>query len=300
VALTRFIDRREFLELAALGSAGVVFASALEGAALAGSRGAQDFFFVQMSDTHWGFEGAANPDARGTLAKAVDAVNRLAHKPDFVVFTGDLTHTTDDPAQRRKRMMEFKRIVAALDVKIVRFMPGEHDAALDAGVAFRELFGPSHYAFDHKGVHFVAIDNVSDPRGLVDAEQLGWLADDLARLDSEAPIVVLAHRPLFDLAPEWDWATRNGGDVLKLLEPYRNVTVFYGHIHQEHHHQTGRITHHAAKSLMFPLPAPGSQAKRAPVPWNPDKPYDGLGFRDVDAAPREARYSIEELPVQGA
>jgi 3',5'-cyclic AMP phosphodiesterase CpdA len=198
------LDRREFLELAALGSAGVVFASALEGGTLAQATGADDFYFVQMSDTHWGFEGAPNPDARGTLPKAISAVNRLTHKPDFIVFTGDLTHTTDDPAERRARMTEFKSIVGGLDVKTLRFMPGEHDASLDGGAAFRELFGPSYYSFEHKGIHFVAIDNVSDPRGLVDDGQLEWLADDLAQVEENTPIVVLAHRPLFDLAPEWD------------------------------------------------------------------------------------------------
>jgi hypothetical protein len=85
--------------------------------------------------------------------------------------------------------------------------------------------------------------------------------------------------------------------VLGLLEPRRNVTVFYGHIHQEHHAKVGHIAHHAAKSLMFPLPAPGSQPKRAPLPWNPDKPYDGLGFRNVEARADEPRYVIDERPV---
>jgi len=295
--MTRLIDRREFLELAALGSAGVVFASTLQGAERAGMGATNDFHFIQISDTHWGFEGPPNPDARGTLPKAVDAINRLAQKPDFIVFTGDLTHTTDDASERRARMTEFKRIVGALDAETVRFMPGEHDASLDSGEAYRELFGPTHYAFDHKGIHFVAIDNVSDPRATVDAEQLAWLEKDLASLDADAPIVVFAHRPLFDLAPEWDWATKNGADVLEILMPHRNVTVFYGHIHQEHHYKTGHIAHHAAKSLMFPLPPPHSQPKRTPVPWNPDKPYAGLGFRDV-AASSEPRYVVQEYPVR--
>jgi hypothetical protein len=74
--------------------------------------------------------------------------------------------------------------------------------------------------------------------------------------------------------------------------------VFYGHIHQEHHHMTAHIAHHAAKSLMFPLPPPASQPKRAPVPWDAAQPYKGLGFRQVDAEPQQARYEITELPVQ--
>src|SRR3989449_10058079 len=143
------VDRRQFLKVAGLG--GVVSASGL--APGAEPYAAQDeFFFVQLSDTHWGFQGAPNPDAAGTLPKAIAAVNALDPQPDFIVFTGDLTHTTDDPAERRRRLTEFRAIVGELKVRDVRFMPGEHDASLDAGAAYREQFGETHYSFDHKGV----------------------------------------------------------------------------------------------------------------------------------------------------
>jgi hypothetical protein len=289
------VDRRQFLQLAALGG-GAVFASSLPGCAAFGAPGGDDFHFVQLSDTHWGFNGPkVNPDARGTLPKAIAAVNALADKPDFVVFTGDLTHTTDNPVERRKRLAEFRDIVARLEVRDVRFMPGEHDAALDHGKAFTEFFGPTRYTFDHKGVHFIVLDNVSDPAARLGDEQLEWLAAHLATRPKEAPLVVLTHRPLFDLAPQWDWATRDGERALQLLMPFPNVTVFYGHIHQEHHHTTGHIAHHSAKSLIFPLPAPLSQPKREPVPWDPAHPYRGLGLREVDAD--GARFALHELPV---
>ncbi|HTP97618.1 MAG TPA: metallophosphoesterase [Burkholderiales bacterium] len=289
--------RRDFLKLAGMG--GVVFASGLAGCAGMGAPASksEDFFFVQMSDTHWGFSGPPNPDAGGTLQKAVAAVNALEQQPDFVVFTGDLTHTTDNPGVRRKRLGEFRSIVGALKVKDVRFMPGEHDASLDRGEAYREFFGVPNYTFDHKGVHFITIDNVSDKAAKIGDDQLQWLAADLAKQDKDAPIVVLTHRPLFDLVPEWDWTTADGAKAMALLMPYRNVTVFYGHIHQEHHRTTGHIAHHAAKSLIFPLPAPGSQPKRAPLAWNPAEPYRGLGFRRVQAEPKLAQYPITEYPV---
>ena len=289
------IDRRQFLRLAGMGSVGVVMASALPG--MARAHGDDEFFFLQLSDTHWGFEGAPNPDARGTLPKAIASINALEQQPDFVIFTGDLTHTTDSPVERRRRMAQFKGIVGELKAKPVRFMPGEHDASLDNGSAFQEFFGPTHYTFDHKGVHFIVLDNVSDPRARIGDEQLAWLSADLARQAPEAPIVVFTHRPLFDLAPQWDWATRDGAQAVDLLMPHKNVVVFYGHIHQEHHHSTGHIAHHAAKGLMFALPAPGSQPNRTPVPWDPAHPYKGLGFRTVEADVDEARYSITEHPV---
>jgi len=291
------IDRRQFAKLAGIG--GAVFASGLfHSKAFAAGN---DFMFVQLSDTHWGFTGdKMNPEAKNTLKKAVAAVNGLPAQPDFIVFTGDLTHTTDDAQERRKRMGEFKDIVKELKVKTLRFMPGEHDASLDNGAAFKEFFGDTHYTFDHKGVHFIVLDNVSDPAAKIGDEQLGWLKQDLAKLKKEQPIVVFTHRPLFDLYPDWDWATRDGAQVVEALTPYQHVTVFYGHIHQEHHQMTGNIAHHAAESLIFPLPAPGSQPKRAPIPWDAAAPFKGLGWRSVAADAKKPDFKLAQHPVDKA
>jgi hypothetical protein len=274
------VDRRHFLELAGLG--GVVFASGLARAG-ARTRPGGDFFFVQVSDTHWGFSGPPSPEAANLLKQAVAAINGLPAPPAFVVFTGDLTHTTDDVAERRRRMGQFKEIVAGLRVLKLRLMPGEHDAGLDAGAAFRDFFGPSRYTFDHEGVHFVVLDNVSDPAAQLGDAQLDWLHRDLTALGADTPVVVFTHRPLFDLAPAWDWATKDGAKAIDVLSHRRNVTVFYGHIHQAHHFKTGDIEHHAAMSLIFPLPAPLSVPKKAPLPWDPQHPGRGLGFRAIGA-----------------
>jgi len=294
------MQRRDFLALTALGG-GAVFGSGLAGCATradgTSAAGNGDFYFVQLSDTHWGYQGPANPDSAVTLRKAVATVNALSTPPEFIVFTGDLTHTTDDPAERRRRLAEFKSIVADLKVKTVRFMPGEHDASLDRGAAYKEFFGETFYTFDHRGVHFIAIDNVSDPGAKIGDEQLAWLRADLARLDKQSPMVVLTHRPLFDLAPKWDWATRDGAQAVELLMPFANVTVFYGHIHQEHHQMTAHIAHHSAKSLIFALPAPGSQPNRTPLPWDASAPYKGLGFREIEAEAAGSALKVTEFPV---
>ena len=299
------MKRSDFIKLLGLG--GVVFASGIDGFAKTAIKSqGKDFYFVQLSDTHWGFTGPkANPDAAGTLEKAVTAVNGLAKQPDFVIFTGDLTHTTDDPKERRARMAQFRTIIGQLKVKQIRFIPGEHDASLDKGEAYREFFGATYYSFDHKGIHFIALDNVSEPGSQLGPVQLDWLAADLNRQRPEQPIVVFTHRPLFNLYEEWDWTTADGEKAIALLSAKQHVTVFYGHIHQEHHHMTGTIAHHAAKSLIFPLPAPGSVPKRAPIPWDPTEPYRGLGLREVAvhsqkanlfAAP-QVQESIQEFPV---
>jgi len=295
--MKQIMDRREFIRLAAFG--GVVFASGLHAADTSrGAASGKDFYFVQLSDTHWGFDGPPNPDSHGTLPKAIEAVNALSQQPDFIVFTGDLTHLTLDGQLRRARMGEFRDLVAKLKVRDVRFLPGEHDASVDHGEAFQEFFGPTHYTFEHKGIHFIALDNVSDPKGILGDEQLAWLAADLAKQSKEQNIVVLTHRPLFDLQPEWGWSTGDGARAVDLLLPFRNVTVFYGHIHQENEHMTGHIAHHAAKSLIFPLPPPGSPDHK-PVPWDASQPYRGLGWRDVMAETKKSTFEVHEHLIQG-
>jgi hypothetical protein len=296
--MKRPIDRREFLKLAGLG--GVVFASGLRTAAqAAGEKTAtEDFYFVQLSDTHWGFEGPPNPDAkgrskggrRGQCAVAAAGLRDVHRRSDAYHGRRERTQAASVRVSRDRRGSRSEK--RALHAR------REHDASLDRGEAYQELFGKTHYAFDHKGVHFIVLDNVSDPAAMIGEEQLLWLAADLKQLPANANIVVFTHRPLFDLYPQWDWATRDGAKAVELLMPNPNVTVFYGHIHQEHHHMTGHIGHHAAKGLMFALPAPGSQPKRAPVPWDAAQPYKDLGFRSVDAQPKKPAYQITELPVQ--
>jgi len=304
--MDKSISRRGFLRVTGLaGTGGSIAVSGVSGfvekvSAAEASRSAagEDFFFVQLSDTHWGFNNAAvNPDFSGTLKKAVAAVNAMSPQPDFVVFTGDLTHTTDDDAERRARLTGFRDIVKDLKNKDVKFLAGEHDASLDAGKAFREFFGDTHYSFDHKGVHFIALDNVSDASGILGDVQLQWLAEDLKKHTPDTRIVVLTHRPLFDLAADWDWTTRDGAKAVELLMPYKNVAVLYGHIHQINHHATDHINHHSAMGLMYPLPAPHSVPKKAPIPWDPATPYKGLGYRDAMVTAMQADLGLKELPV---
>jgi hypothetical protein len=132
--------------------------------------------------------------------------------------------------------------------------------------------------------------------GLIGDAQIEWLERDLAALPREAPIVILTHRPLFDLYPQWDWTTKDGARAIEVLAKRPNVTVFYGHIHQEHHQMTGAIAHHSARSLIFPMPAPGAAPKRAPLPWDPNSSDHGLGHRAVKVASGKPQAS--EIPFR--
>jgi predicted phosphodiesterase len=287
-------SRRDFLRLAGLGS--VVFASGLSGCASPGGTAVPDFHFVQLSDVHWGYNNPkVNPDHRDTLRKAVAAVNSLEQQPDFVVFTGDLTQSTDNPTIRRQRLREFRDQAAALQCKQVYYFAGEHDASLDRGDAYLEVFGGAlYYTFDHKGMHFIVLDNTSDPAPILGDKQLTWLKSHLAQRDRDAPITVLTHRPLFSLYPQWDWDTRDGAKAIELLMPFANVTVLYGHIHHEHHFRTGHIAHHAAMSPMFPLSPVGSVPQKTQLPWDAAHPYKGLGYRQASIAGQSRSYRLHE------
>ena len=239
------------------------------------------FSFVQFSDTHVGFDGPPDPLGTKAFERAVEMVNGLPERPDLVLFTGDLTHDSEKPGEHAARMRQFKEIAGRIEVGAVHLIPGEHDAGLDGGALFRDAFGPTSHAFDHRGVHFIGLDNVSRAKPEVGPEQLAWLKKDLARFPTSAPIVVFTHRPLFDLKPEWEWFTSDGDDVMNALAPYENVTVLYGHIHRHHEHAAGNARHYAARSLIFAFPDPATTDDKKPLPFDKDQPFKNLGLRIV-------------------
>ena len=304
------VDRRKFLKIAGVSlGAGALYqfaAPALgEGGRLMNALGKKNgerptpFSFVQFSDTHVGFDGPPDPLGTKAFEQAVATVNALPERPDLVLFTGDLTHDSEKPGEHAARMKRFKEIAADLKAPLVKCVPGEHDAGLDGGVLFRENFGETYYSFDHRGVHFVALDNVSLGKPAVGAEQLAWLAKDLDRFPKSAPIVVFTHRPHFDLKPEREWFTSDGDKVMNVLAPFENVTVLYGHIHREHAHTEGTAAHYASRSLIFAFPDPESGAPKKPVAFEPSRPFQNLGVRRVtERAPARPAVETVELTLR--
>jgi calcineurin-like phosphoesterase family protein len=286
------LDRRSFLRLSGLSlGAGTLLqfmprradAGFLDHFRRANGESPQPFSIVQLSDTHVGFNGPPDPLGTAAFERAVEMINSLDAQPDLVLFTGDLTHDSEDAGEHGKRMQKFREIAGRLRAKKQYAVPGEHDAALDHGVLFRENFGETHYSFDHKGVHFVGLDNVSLGRPNVGKDQIDWLTKDLARYSKSTPIVVFTHRPLFDLKPEWEWFTGDGDQVMNVLAPYDTVTVLYGHIHRPHHATRGNANHHAARSLIFAFPDPTAASEKKPLPFQAKQPFQNLGLRMVSA-----------------
>ena len=305
------IDRRTFLKISG-GAIGIgtlyhvapTLASRAEAADLFHHLGRENgekvspFSFVQLSDAHVGFNGPPDPLGTRAFERAVEMVNALPHEPDLVLFTGDLTQDSEDKDVHAKRMTQFKEIASRIKTGKLLCVPGEHDAGLDGGALFRDHFGETHYSFDHRGVHFVALDNVSRAKPEVGDEQRAWLKKDLARFSKSSPIVVFTHRPLFDLKPEWEWFTSDGDDVMNLLAPFDNVTVLYGHIHRDDEHHEGHASHYGARSLIFAFPDPTKTAAgdKKPLPFNKDRPFQELGIRTVDARPKQS-LSIHDVEL---
>lgn len=289
------VDRRGFLHcMAWVGTAAVW---TLSGGVLKGmpiehvARGAAakgrmppGLRFVQISDSHIGFDKPANPDVTATLRAAIAKINAASEPPAFLLHTGDLTHLSK-PA-------EFDTLQQVLtEVKApVFYVPGEHDVLQDDGKSYLERFGKNTkgagwHSFDHSGVHFIALVNVVNLKagglGSLGTEQLEWLERDVKRLKSSTPIVVFAHIPLWSIYPEWGWGTDDSAQALSYLKRFGSVSVLNGHIHQVMQKVEGHITFHTAMSTAFPQPVPGTAPSPGPMKVEADRLKKVLGIARV-------------------
>jgi 3',5'-cyclic AMP phosphodiesterase CpdA len=258
--------------------------------------------FLQISDSHVGFDKPANPNALGTLEEAINRVKAMPVKPSFMIHTGDITHLS--------KLSEFDdadRIIsqARLDV---HYVPGEHDVIDDEVKLYRERYGrgtkgAGWYSFDANGVHFVGLVNVVDLKagglGNLGNEQLEWLESDLKDRSASTPVVVFAHIPLWTIYPEWGWGTDDSARALAHLKRFGSVTVLNGHIHQVMQKVEGNVTFHTARSTAFPQPAPGTAPSPGPMKVADDKLRGLLGVASINFKPGDQRLAIIDTPLQG-
>jgi len=283
------VDRRGFLRCMTWAGTGVVWTltggiptSSLLGQT-GGSKG-KGFHFVQISDSHIGFNKPANADVNGTLQVAIDKINGLPAAPDFLIHTGDLTHTA--------RPAEFDTLNQLLQVgktKQVFYVPGEHDNATDDGKEYLSRFGKGTqgtgwHSFDHNGVHFVGLVNSAALEGMgkLGPDQLAWLKKDLSGHSASTPIVVFAHLPLWTVYPDWGWGTADSEEALGYVKKFGSVTVLNGHIHQTMQKVEGNVRFHTATSTAFPQPAPGAAPSPGPLKVPAEKLRAALGIRQVE------------------
>jgi 3',5'-cyclic AMP phosphodiesterase CpdA len=242
--------------------------------------------FVQISDSHMGFNKAANPDVAATLQAAVDKINALSTPPEFLLHTGDISHLS-----KPEEFDGVEQILKSASAKDVFFVPGEHDVLNDDGKEYFERFGKraqpgGWYSFEKKGVHFVGLVNVMNLKagglGTLGHDQLEWLEEDVKHVKSSTPIVVFAHIPLWTVYPDWGWGTEDSAQALAYLKKFGSVTVLNGHIHQTMQKIEGNVTFHTACSTAFPQPKPGEAASPGPMKVPAEQLRSLLGITDVN------------------
>ncbi len=305
------VSRRQALACMACGGAGTLFALAggvLTPAALAtvaanpkGAGALGKPLFVQISDTHIGFNKEANPDVGATLNRSIDLVNALPQQPALIIHTGDITHLSK-PAEFDLA----QQLLSRLRASELHTVPGEHDTTDPTVSEYFNRFGkPSanrgYYSFDHAGVHFLALVNVLEfkPGGLgtLGPEQLAWVADDLRGRSASTPIVVFAHMPLWTIYEPWGWGTGDAPQLMEQLRRFGSVTVLNGHIHQVVQKVEGNVLFHTARSTAYPQPEAGVGAGPGPLKVPPEQLASMLGVSSVTLVNRGRSLALSDATI---
>jgi len=288
------IDRRGFLKCMAwagtgalcLMSGGVLKSYSLGSPSAHKAAKGSELSFVQISDSHMGFNKPANPDVVATLRAAVDKINALPQAPEFLLHTGDISHLS-----KPEEFDNVDQILKSARASQVFFVPGEHDVLEESGAGYRERYaktakGDGWYSFDKNGVHFIGLVNVMNlkPGGLgaLGKDQLEWLEDDVQPLSASTPLIVFAHIPLWSVYPEWGWGTDDSAQALSYLKRFGSVSVLNGHIHQTMQKVEGNVTFHTAASTAFPQPKPGTAPSPGPMKVPAEQLRSLLGITDVN------------------
>ena len=299
------IDRRGFLKCMAWAGTGVVWTfaggvptSRAFGEGSHGGGGKSDFSFVQISDSHIGFNKPANTDVTATLEKALAKIDGAGMTPDFLIHTGDLTHSS--------KTSEFDTLDQLLKPRQMFYVPGEHDTSIDDGKMYLKRYGKGTkgngwYSFDHKGVHFVGLNNVVQLEGMgkLGQPQIDWLKDDLHAVKSSTPVVVFAHMPLWSVYPEWGWGTSDSEQAFASLKRFGSVTVLNGHIHQVMQKVEGNVKFHTAMSTAFPQPAPGAAPSPGPMKVAAERLESVLGITDVSFVAQHRELAVVDATLSG-
>ncbi len=259
------------------------------------------FTFVQVSDSHIGFNKAPNPDAHVTFREAVAKIKAMPVKPDFIIHTGDVSQLSRDA-----EFDDADQILGEAGIKVFH-VPGEHDMLDEGqGKAFlarygKETLGDGWYSFDHSGVHFIGLITVKELKaggmGHLGADQLAWLKKDLAGRSASQPIVVFTHVPLWTVYADWGWGTDDAEQALTMLRRFGSVTVLNGHIHQVLQKVEGNVSFHTARSTAFPQPAPGTAPSPGPMKVAADQLRASLGVRTVNVVSGHGPLALVDTPL---
>jgi 3',5'-cyclic AMP phosphodiesterase CpdA len=305
------LSRRNALKCMAFGGAGTLFvlsggvftpidlamaASDKQSAAKVGKP-----LFVQISDTHIGFNKEANPDVAGSLTQTIDIVNAMDDQPALIIHTGDITHLSKPTEFDLAQQLFFR-----LRTTEMHTVPGEHDTSDSAVTEYFSRFGKAsnnkgYYSFDHAGVHFIGLINVLQfkPGGLgtLGPDQLDWVAADLKHRSSSTPIVVFAHMPLWTIYEPWGWGTGDADQLMGHLRRFGSVTVLNGHIHQIVQKVEGNMTFHTARSTSYPQPVAGVGPGPGPLKVPADQLASMLGITSISVVKHPSALTLSDTAL---
>lgn len=202
--------------------------------------------------------------------KAISEANRL--RPDFVVTCGDMVDDRRDRAQSD----EVLRIAGMLDPSIPMYwLPGNHDVGggteaptPDSLALYCKVFGPDYYAFQHKGVSFIAMNSavlhLPEHTGSELEAQLGFLESELetAVRRKSRHIVLFAHHALFVGNPDesdrpinmrFSLTRRQRRVILDMCRRYGVSHVFAGHWHKNNYAADGGLHVITSAAVGYPL-----------------------------------------------
>jgi hypothetical protein len=180
-----------------------------------------------------------------TVPDLQETVRSLAGTETFAVACGDIMY------DQLELFPEYERGAARTGIPHFQVV-GNHDLDMDALTdprstrTFVQRYGPRYFSFERGAVHYVVLDDVfwygGDYIGHLDADQLRWLAADLALVERGRTVVVLLHIPALgthhlrqgNKKPIPAFSLTNRELLLRLLEPYR-THLLAGHIHESEH-----------------------------------------------------------------
>lgn len=207
-------------------------------AAFASPIYAQHFYFVQMTDIHFG-----DDDNAARAAKVVDDINHLPMKAECVVITGDIVS---------ENILDSKIVEMALNTMKplkapVHYIAGNNDILKIGDTAatrdvYVKSFGPLTLKAEYNGVIFLMLytEPLRRPVNIPGYDPLKWLAQALKDAGKK-PVIIFTHSPVDDdfwgneiRSLGWPKETRNKWEAL--IKSHNVKAVVTGHFHRDELH----------------------------------------------------------------
>lgn len=213
-----------------------------------------EFSFAFLTDIHLQPEKAAEAGFQW----AINEVNK--RNPDFVITGGDMVMDVLNQTYGRSDSLynRYLELAGKLKMPVYNTM-GNHEVYgwqraeqnLEQHPEFgKKMFelrlGPRYYSFDHKGWHFMILDDIYlTERGVytgkLDNEQLAWIKEDLKLVDQNSPVAICVHIPMITSATQLARGSlaanpeglvmSNSREVLQLFSEHNLKLVLQGHLH---------------------------------------------------------------------